>query len=441
MTIPLSLRFWRGATTIFSPLIELLLHQRARRGKEDLARLSERRGLATHRRPKGPLIWLHGASVGEAMSVLALIKKLQAIHPQLRILMTTGTVASARILVDRLPTGVLHQFAPVDRLPWIERFLNHWQPDLALWIESELWPNTIDAIARRSIPLIMVNGRMSEKSYRRWQRQRSLIHFLLQRFDLCLAQDEAQAQRLRNLGATQVVCEGNLKAGAAPLPVDAQDLASLKEQIAGRPVWLAASTHIGEEDLVATAHRQLRINFPHIVTMIAPRHPIRGDEIAASLKAKGLTVAQRSHGDILNPQHDIYLADTLGEMGLFYRLAGVTFLGGSLVPIGGHNPIEAAQLDTAIIVGPFTFNFSGLTEELRRKGALSDIQNATDLAQAVHQLLADKTLRSDRIVRAHLVAQREASALDRIVTRITPFLSSLNQDSEARLQDNRRAHA
>lgn len=432
MTAPFSLTLWRMATTVLGPAIDLMLHRRAQRGKEDTARLAERRGIASYSRPQGPVIWLHGASVGEAMSVLALIKKLQAARPDVFVVLTTGTVASAKVLSGRLPDNVLHQFAPVDRLPWVTRFLDHWQPDLALWVESELWPNMIAETYRRGIPLVLLNGRMSETSFRRWKRQESLAKYLLQRFDLCLAQDETQAKRLGLLGARNVACLGNLKAGAEPLPVDAAQLALFKSKTKDRPLWLAASTHEGEEEFVIAAHRRLQKIFPHILTIVAPRHPTRGTAVADLFAKAGLEVARRSRQDDLTSAHDIYLGDTLGEMGLFYRLASVTYLGGSLVPIGGHNPIEAAQLDTALIVGPFTFNFAGLVTDLQQADACTTITTADDLAETVHRLLTDAALRQDRIAKAHAVAAREAGALDRIAARLHPYITDLKPGLESR---------
>lgn len=432
MTAPFSLTLWRMATTVLGPAIDLMLHRRARRGKEDIRRLPERRGVPAHPRPQGPVIWLHGASVGEAMSVLALIKKLHAARPDVFILLTTGTVASAKVLSGRLPDNVLHQFAPVDRLLWIRRFLNHWQPDLALWIESELWPNMIAETHLRGTPLVLLNGRMSETSFRRWKRQESLARYLLQRFDLCLAQDETQAKRLGLLGAENIACLGNLKAGAEPLPVDAAQLALFKSQIKGRPLWLAASTHEGEEPFIIAAHRRLQKTFPDILTLVAPRHPTRGTAVADLFTNAGLRVARRSRQDDLTAAHAVYLADTLGEMGLFYRLASVTYLGGSLVPVGGHNPIEAAQLDTALILGPSTFNFAGLVADLQQADACATVTSADDLAETVHRLLTDGVLRQDRIAKARAVAAREAAALDRIAARLHPYMAGLKPGAESR---------
>lgn len=432
MTAPFSLTLWQMATTVLGPAIDMLLWRRAQRGKEDIHRLAERRGIAAYPRPSGPVIWLHGASVGEAMSVLALIKKLQAARPDIFIVLTTGTVASAQVLSGRLPDKTLHQFAPVDRLPWVRRFLDHWQPDLAFWIESELWPNMIAETHRRDIPLLLINGRMSEKSFRRWKQQGSLARYLLQRFDLCLAQDETQGKRLSLLGAENVACLGNLKAGAEPLPVDEAELAAIKSKTRDRPLWLAASTHPGEEEIIAAAHHRLCKTFPDILTVVAPRHPTRGVEVAQLFTNAGLKVARRSQKEDLNTSHSIYLGDTLGEMGLFYRLAGVTFLGGSLIPIGGHNPIEAAQLDTALIMGPFTFNFAGLVGDLQQAQACATVTTADDLAETVKRLLTDVVLRQERIRQAHAVAAREAGALDRIAARLHPYVTRLKSGSEAR---------
>lgn len=430
MTAPFSLTLWQMATTALGPAIDMLLQRRAQRGKEDITRLAERRGTAAYPRPSGPVIWLHGASVGEAMSVLALIKKLQAVRSDIFIVLTTGTVASAQVLSGRLPDRVLHQFAPVDRLPWVRRFLDHWQPDLALWIESELWPNMIAETYRRKVPLVLLNGRMSEKSFRRWQRQGSLARYLLRSFDLCLAQDETQGKRLSLLGAQNVACLGNLKAGAEPLPVDDAELVSAKSKTKNRPLWLAASTHEGEEQFIAAAHLSLRETFPNILTVVAPRHPTRGAQITDLFTHAGLKVARRSQREDLNSSHDIYLGDTLGEMGLFYRLSGVTFLGGSLVAVGGHNPIEAAQLDTALIVGPFTFNFAGLISDLQQAKACATVTTADELAKTVKQLLTDSVLRQDRIGQARAVAAREAGALDRISARLYPYITRLKSASE-----------
>ncbi len=285
---------YRAGTELLGPAIELWLKRRLARGKEDPARLSERLGRPGRDRPPGRLVWLHGASVGEAISVLPLIDRLLAARDDVSVLLTTGTVTSARLMAERLPARAFHQFAPVDRPSAVERFLDHWRPDLALWVESELWPNLVAETAKRGAAMALVNARLSERSYRRWRRLGWLIRPMLSAFALTLAQSEADAQRLRALGARDVRCLGNLKSAAPPLVVDKAALAELSAALGGRPRWLAASTHPGEEAIAADVHRRLAPRLPGLLTVIAPRHPERGPELAEAL---GATVARRSAGE------------------------------------------------------------------------------------------------------------------------------------------------
>jgi 3-deoxy-D-manno-octulosonic-acid transferase len=340
----MSLALYRGLTALATPLIHVYLARRRAQGKEDPARFEERRGRATRPRPSGPLIWLHGASVGEAMSVLTLIERLRGERPALSVMLTTGTVTSAALVAERLPTGAFHQYVPVDRPVWVRRFLDHWRPDLALWVESELWPNLVDEVHRRRVPMVLLNGRMSAGSYRRWRRLPGIIAPLLGRFALCLTQDDDQVAHFAGLGAPVVRCVGNLKCASGPLPVDAAALTALHTAVDDRPLWLAASTHDGEETMAADVHRRLA-GHRRLLTIIVPRHATRGPAIAAALGAQGLRVARRGAGEPLDATTEVYVADTIGELGLFYRLAEIAFVGGSLVPHGGHNPLEPAQLD------------------------------------------------------------------------------------------------
>src|SRR5579864_1453540 len=268
---------YRGLTTLLGPAVKLYLGHRMARGKEDNLRFPEREGRPGHARPPGPLVWIHAASIGEAVSTLALIDRLAAERPALNMLVTTGTVTSARLLATRLPTGhAWHQYAPVDRLLYVRRFLDHWKPDLARWIESELWPNLIFEARRRRVPMILLNGRMSLTSYQRWRRVPAMIRPLLQQFDLCLTQDSLQAQRFERLGARHVFAAGDLKTAAAPLPVDDASRNELEPLLRERPRWLAASTHDGEEEMAGIAHGALKTRFPDLLTIIVPRHPTRG---------------------------------------------------------------------------------------------------------------------------------------------------------------------
>ncbi len=416
---------YRALTRPLSPLALLYLERRRRRGKEDGLRLRERQGYAGGPRPPGPLIWIHAASVGEATAMLRLIELLLQTRPEIEILVTTGTVASARLLETRLPAGARHQFVPVDLPAWIERFLDHWRPDLALWVESELWPNLVLATHARGIPMILVNGRLSARSYLRWRRWPGLIGPMLGAFAQCLAQDADQAERLRQLGAREVAAVGDLKSAGAALPIDQAQLWHLRRQIGSRPRWLAASTHAGEEEIAAAAHRRLAADHPGLLTIIAPRHPPRGDAVAAMLAGQGLKVVRRSRGDAVAGDTEIYLADTIGELGLFYRLAGIAFVGGSLTPRGGHNPFEAARLDCAVLHGPDMSNCTGMAAALGAAGAAQTVTGAEDLAHAVAALLADRHLRARRCFAGARAAASGEGILESVLSYLAPWLDCL----------------
>jgi 3-deoxy-D-manno-octulosonic-acid transferase len=419
------LPLYRTLTRSLAPLVRLYLAWRRRQGKEDMFRFRERRGIASKIRPPGPLVWIHAASVGEATAMLALIDRLRETRPGLEILVTTGTVASAHLLEQRLPPGAQHQFVPVDVPRWVVRFLDHWRPDLALWVESELWPNLVLATRARGVPMVLLNGRLSVRSYARWRWWPGLIGPVLGAFALCLAQDEDQAERLRRLGAPELATLGDLKAAAAVLPVDPMQLERLRRRIGSRPLWLAASTHAGEEEIVASVHSRLAATHPGLLTIIAPRHPARGDAIATMLAARGLRAARRRGDEPITDDTDIYLADTLGELGLFYSLAGIAFIGGSLVPKGGHNPFEAARLGCAVLHGPNIGNCAGMAAELAVADAAETVHDADGLARAVAALLGDRRLRAERAAAGKRVAAAGLGILDKVLTRLAPWLDPL----------------
>lgn len=360
------------------------------RGKEDPARFPERRGHASLDRPPGGLVWIHAASVGESLSLLSLIQMLRETRPTLTILVTTGTVTSAKLMAERLPEGALHQYFPVDRSSFVRRFLNHWKPDLVLWAESEFWPNMIMEIRRRAIPMVLVNGRVSEKSYRNWQRFQSVIRQLLGAFTLCLGQTTEDTDRLRDLGAPVCDCLGNLKFAAQPLPADEDLLIRLQDIIGNRPVWLAASTHSGEELIASRLHHALADKHPGLLTIIVPRHSHRGDEIRAELESEDMTVAQRSRGEMPGASIEVYLADTMGELGLFYRLAPVVFVGKSLAGYGGQNPLEAARLGCAVVMGPHMDNFAEMARRMVQGGAAKQVGSEGELRLMLDRLLSDR---------------------------------------------------
>ena len=418
------LGLYHGVTVAGGPLIRAWLSLRRASGKEDAIRFAERFGQAGQPRPAGRLIWLHGASVGEGLSMLPLIARLRASHPATTILVTTGTVTSARLLGERLPPGVIHQYVPVDRPAWVGRFLDHWQPNLAVWFESEFWPNLITATAARRIPMALLNGRVSAHSLRNWQRAPTAISRLLAVFSLVAGQTAGDAERLRQLGAASAVNLGNLKFAADPLPVSPGDLAEMSRAFGDRPRWLAASTHAGEEEIAADVHRRVAGRFPGLLTVIVPRHPQRGESVARALAGQGLTVACRSLGETPSDSIQVYVADTLGEMGLFYRLAGIAFIGGSLVPHGGQNPLEPARLDDAVLFGPEMTNFRDMVERMIAGGGAEMVAGGESLATAVAGLLADPAERARRATAARQFAEGEAQVLDRIMAALEPFLGA-----------------
>ena len=416
------LTLYRAATTAALPLIDLLLWRRAGRGKEDPTRIDERRGIPSLERPAGRLIWLHAASIGEAQSILRLVERLLRDRPDLSALVTTGTVTSAELLASRLPARAMHQFVPVDRAPWVRRFLDHWRPDAAFWVESELWPNLLLETRARRIPLALVNARISEKSHAAWHRAPGIARRLLDAFDVILAQDDTIAARLRDLGAASVDVTGNLKAAAAALPADADQLIVLQEAFANRPLWLAASTHPGEETMVGAAHRHAAATHLGLLTILVPRHPRRGEEIAAELTATDLRVARRSAGEPVTPETDIYVADGTGELGLFYRLAPLAFIGGSLVPHGGQNMLEAAQLGCAILHGPHVANFRIIADELAAAGATHAVSDAEALADAVARLLGRPAELRAMAAAAGDAARHKAEVLDNVARALAPLI-------------------
>src|SRR6202163_2896899 len=390
-SLPMTLRVYRRLSFAVVPLAPALIKRRLKQGKEDPARIGERRGLSRDVRPPGPLVWIHGASVGEVLAAAALIDRLRALD--LRILLTSGTVTSAAIVAKRFSADVIHQYVPYDSPRYVARFLDHWQASLALFIESDLWPNLILSSAARRLPMVLINGRMSHRSFPRWRRISSTISALLGRFEVCLAQSQVDAERFVELGGRNVITTGNLKLDVPAPPADSAKLERLMSVTRGRPIIVAASTHPGEEDILLDAHRTLAGFFPSLLSVIVPRHPARGEAIARTVAASGLHVAQRSREEWPTATTDIYVADTMGEMGLFYRLAPIVFMGGSLVPHGGQNPLEAVKLGASIIHGPHVFNFTDVYEALDGVGGAKRADTLEALVKQLGQLLVDPVVR------------------------------------------------
>jgi 3-deoxy-D-manno-octulosonic-acid transferase len=326
-------------------------------------------------------------------------------------------------MAGRLPAGAIHQYVPVDRIAWVRRFLDHWKPDLALWLESEFWPNLLTETAARNVPIILLNGRISPRSFGRWQRNPRLARRIMSAFQLCMGQTEADAERLRLLGARAVAAPGNLKFAAPPLPVDGPELARLSRLLDGRPRWLAASTHAGEEAIAGHVHARLKQRLPGLLTVIVPRHPGRGKSIAAELKGQGLTVTRRAAGEPIAAATDILLADTIGEMGLFIRLAPLVFMGKSLTARGGQNPLEPARLGASVLFGPMMDNFDQVAARMEAARAAHLVADETALAEAVGARLGDPATLKDEGIRAEAFATAEAGVLARVLDMIEPYLA------------------
>jgi 3-deoxy-D-manno-octulosonic-acid transferase len=422
--LPLTLKLYRGVTRLGAPLAAaILLAGRLRRGKEDPGRVGERRGTPSADRPEGPLVWVHGASVGEVLAVLPLVERIRS--RSFAVLLTSGTVTSARLMQERLPEGVLHQFVPLDAPVFVRRFLDHWQPDLALFAESEFWPNLITEATERGTPCVLINGRLSVRSFERWRLARGTASALLKRFDLCLTQEPEDADRLTRLGAAHVVTTGNIKFDVPPPPAEAEALGALKRAFHRRPVVLAASTHAGEEEAVIDAHLELQGKMPDLLTIVVPRHPERGSEVVELVEQAGLTPVMRSRGYLPDRGTAVYIADTIGELGLFYRLAPIVFVGGSLIRHGGQNPIEPAKLGCAILHGPYVANFASIYAQLNRAHGAAMVTDADSMALSFARLINDPQLAKQMATAARKTVEKLGGALERTFAAIDPYLVQL----------------
>lgn len=401
------LRLYQGITRLAAPFMGQYLFWRLKKGKEDPQRLLERQGVAKTQRPSGKLIWLHAASVGESISLLPVIRALR--QEGALVLLTTGTVSSATLMTSKLPEGVIHQFAPLDLPQWIDRFLDFWQPSVAVFTESEIWPNIILTCKNRGIPLILSNARLSDRSFKRWRLVPKTARAIFSTFKKVFAQTPEIATNLRELGAVDAEVAGNLKFAAEPLPYDPEVLATFQTE---RCVWAAVSTHTGEEQIVLKAHKILQKTYPDLLTILIPRHPERTPEIEALIRQEGLSFV--NHSQQKGPSADILLVDTLGELGLFYRLSPMSLIGGSLVPVGGHNPIEAVKLGSCVIMGPYTHNCSDITAALG--ASIVKIEKGEDLAMTVQALLKNPEKRHQLAQEAAQIVADQQNGLNSLVS-------------------------
>ncbi|TCL96375.1 3-deoxy-D-manno-octulosonic-acid transferase [Rhizobium sp. PP-WC-2G-219] len=413
---------YRWVGTAVYPLVWSYLALRAARGKEDRARRQERYGFPSAARPQGPLVWFHAASVGETMSVIPLIKE---IHRRgIAVVLTSGTTTSARVVAERLGDIATHQYVPLDFKPAVSRFLDYWEPDLAIIAESEIWPMTIMELGKRHIPQILVNGRLSDRSFARWKKRPNLADAIFENLALVIAQSEADAERFSALGALPVMVSGNLKVDTDAPPVDNAVLRQYRQQIETRKTWAAISTFEGEEAAAGSVHLALKERNA-LLTIIVPRHPERCDAIEAMLVAKGLTVARRTRNDPVTPETDILLGDTVGEMGLYLRLTDVAFVGRSLFGEGGQNPIEPAMLGCAILSGGNVQNFRETYQTLAKNGSAKIVRDTEMLAKGVHYLLTNDEVRRKMIEAGQEAVHEMRGALSATIRGLEPYINPL----------------
>ncbi len=428
---PLGLSLYRAITSLLTPLVPAWLRHRARVEKEYPARLSERFGEAMLPRPPGRLVWLHGASVGEVEIALNLIQALKKTHDDLQFLLTSGTCTSAALADKRLDENAVHQYLPLDTPRAVQKFMAHWRPDLGVLIESELWPNLILQAKEQGTKLALVNARMNAQSFTRWQNAPASARYLLNAFDWIGAADEVTAQGLKSLLGSEVQTSGNLKL-AAPAPMADMDLVDrLKRRLAKRPVWLALSTHEGEDEIILAAHKQVLQSHPDALLILVPRHPDRADKVTRLCKAFGLSQLLHSQNGIPDTNSKIYIGDSIGDMGLWLRLGGPAFIGGSLLSsLNGHNPLEAAKLGVAILTGPYSASFTDLYAQLlHEKGAII-VPRAEDIANAILGIWGQPARGITMSTIAHAIAEKNAGAP--MHKTITALRSLLGEDGHAR---------
>jgi 3-deoxy-D-manno-octulosonic-acid transferase len=412
LTFRLFRQIYTAVIYLGMPALNRYQKKRIAEGKEDPERISERKGITSIPRRKGQVVWVHGASVGESLSVLPVIEGLLEQSDDISVVLTTGTLSSASILKDRLPDRAIHQFTPLDHPAWIQNFLKHWKPSAVVWLESEFWPNTLHNIKKQNIPLILLNGRVSDRSFSRWRKLPFIISGMLNLFDECLAQSDEDARRLYILGARNAVNHGNIKLAAPALPADENTLNSFKSALGVRPRWMLSSSHEGEEAIAGEIHLSLSSLHPDMMTLIVPRHPQRGPAIAALLRKMGITTGLRSAGDMPQDNMSAYVADTVGELGIFYRLCDIVVIGKSFVPPwGGQNPFEAVKLEKAVILGPNMSNFTELTAAMLKSGAATQLKDKDALRTEINSLLTD----DGEMKKRKLAAQNFASGAENII--------------------------
>jgi 3-deoxy-D-manno-octulosonic-acid transferase len=425
-SLPLALQAYRAMTGLFAGFVPGVLHRRAAQGKEDPARIGERLGTAPITRPDGRLVWLHGASVGESLVALSVADHLRRQAPNLTFLFTSGTKTSADLIATKLSKGDIHRYVPVDTAKATQAFIAGWKPDLAVFVEGEIWPNLLIAARGAGIKIALINARMTAKSAANWAKKQASARFLFNGFDLVLPADERTKMGLSRLRSAPIGTVGNLKLAASPPKIDLDVLAQVRQAIGNRPTWLAASTHAGEEKVLIMAHNALTMAAPDALLILAPRHPERANDIEVDCRMAGIVPMRRSKGQVPAAHDPIWLWDTMGELGLAMALAPVTFMGGSLVAgVGGHNPVEPAQMGSAIVSGALVHNFENLYQDLEDEGGARIIEDPMSdrIAMAIAGLLGDDDQRNTEVAAARGVVARGAGAMDVTVKALLELLA------------------
>jgi 3-deoxy-D-manno-octulosonic-acid transferase len=423
---PLMLRVYAVMTQLLSGFMPGILARRAAKGKEDATRIDERLGTAPVNRPTGTLIWLHGASVGESMVALSVAQHLRVARPDLKFLFTSGTKTSADMIASRLHSYDTHRYVPVDTPQATKAFIAGWKPDLAIFVEGEIWPNLLRATRQASIKTALINARMTQKSIQNWSNKPMAAHFLFEGFDLVVPADVRTQMGLSRFREGPIGDVGNLKLASAAPAIDDEALAELRRAVGNRPIWLAASTHHGEDKIMVMVHSTLTTAAPDALMIIAPRHPERANDVEVDCRIAGIVPVRRSRGEVPNQNDSIWLWDTMGELGLAMSLAPVTFMGGSLVDgVGGHNPVEPAQLGSAIVSGALVFNFENLYQELEDAGGARIIDNPMSdvIALSIAGLLSNDEQRAKEVAAARGVVAQGAGAMGATVKGLLELLA------------------
>ncbi len=413
------LKIYFFITKYLESLFFLLLRYRLIKGKEDKKRFLERRGITSLSRPLGYLIWFNAASVGEALSILNLIENLGKNKKEIKFLITTTTISSSLILMKMMPRNCVHQFSPIDTFSATKNFLDHWKPDLAIFVESEFWPRLIFDIKKRDIPLGLINGRMEKKTFENWLRIKTTSKQILEKFDFVYAHDHLTAKRLLSLGITKKILLGIIssKEQAIPLTYNSNEYYKFKKLFKDKKIWVAASTHEGEEEIIINAQEKLHSIDKNFLLILIPRHPNKAKQLYRKQSNVDL-IKIRSKGHKITDKTSIYLADTLGELGLWYKLCKIVFLGGSLVRIGGHNPYEPCRFGNAIITGPYVYNFQKAFDQLYDVGAMIYVKSIQELVENIEILS-----RNDN---AKLIGQKGLKYVNSLNSQSSPIINTIN---------------